>query len=156
MEHWVGVDWIVLWKLYQCWFFLLFVVISFPCKVWLYRSVAKEPSRKTGLWSAASSIVGPASNIWLPVIPIMGTLFICAVTGRDSYRQPIYLIVPAVAILMGIQAAALDAAIVRVAFRNRREPGILRNIVAINIGAALLGVGIVFWWISRHPPNMIA
>jgi hypothetical protein len=78
------------------------------------------------------------------------------VTGRDSYRQPIYLIIPAVAILMGIQAAALDAAIIRVAFRNRIEPSSWRSIVTINIGAALLAVGSSFWWISRHPPNIIA
>ena len=156
MEHWGGIDWVVMWKFYRYWFFLLYVFISFPSKLRLFRSVTKGRTLKVCLWSAISSIVCPASNVWFPLIPILGTLVICSVTGRDSYRQPIYLIVPAVAILMGIQTAALDAAIVRVAFRNRRQPSSWRNIVTINIGAALLAVGSAFWWINRHPLNIIA
>ncbi len=84
MDHWGDVDWVVLWKIYRYWFFLLYVVISLPCKLRLFRSVTKVRTLKAGLWSAVSSIACPASNVWFPLIPILGTLIICAVTGRDS------------------------------------------------------------------------
>ena len=155
MEQWNGVDWVVLWKLYRYWFFVLYVVISLPCKFRLLRTPT-APKPKIGILSAISSVACPASNVWFPLIPILGTTLICALTGRDAYNQPIRFIVPAVAVLMGIQAAALDAAIICIAFRNQREPSGWRNIFTINAGTALVAVGIACWWITRHPPIIIA
>jgi hypothetical protein len=115
------------------------------------RTFGAASLRKKSLSVVVVSLVSSVFSTWLPIVPILGVGVIEACLGTAAVADSFLIVVPLVAIAMGIETAFIDTMLFRMLLKESGKEAIYALLIA-NIFNASIALALGLAWAFHHLP----